>query len=392
MQSRMKLLSSTALVAAAMVMAVPTASAQDIGALEKRVKALEKSGGGQNIARSKKTMRLVISGHIFRLVQLRDNGTKSGILHVTGAPSASRVRWVADGKINEDLSVRTNIELGNNTNLSSAASLGSNANVDGDSFSDRFIDLVVTSRSMGRLYLGQGSPAADGISETDLSGTGLMSLSGNAGLLSAAEEFQTDSVGGRGSGVTVGSVFTNIDGGRQDRLRYDTPSFSGFVLSAAHGTGDYWDAGLRYGGSLGGVSLAARLGYIDTQTTNGVTSVNGSVSVLLPMGLSLTVGGADRDDTDGGASDQTRWRYGKVGYMFKGSELGQTRLWIDYNSNKDVARLDEDSRYWSMGVVQILEPLGMEFTIAYVNFDVDLASGAQTDDIDVFSIGLRAAF
>ena len=54
MQLCTKLLSSTVL-AAAMVLAVPTASAQDIGALEKRVKALEKAGGGQHVSRTKKT-------------------------------------------------------------------------------------------------------------------------------------------------------------------------------------------------------------------------------------------------------------------------------------------------------------------------------------------------
>ncbi len=66
MKSSVKLLSSTALAAAAMVMAVPTASAGNHTALEKRVKALEKAGG-QSVTRSKKTMKLVVSGHIILL-------------------------------------------------------------------------------------------------------------------------------------------------------------------------------------------------------------------------------------------------------------------------------------------------------------------------------------
>ncbi len=50
MNSPVKLLSSTALVAAALVMAAPNAFAQDIGSLEKRAKALEKAGASDFFA------------------------------------------------------------------------------------------------------------------------------------------------------------------------------------------------------------------------------------------------------------------------------------------------------------------------------------------------------
>ena len=54
MQSRVKLLGSTALAAAALVMGPATASADQ--ALEKRIKALEKAGG-MYVTKSKKTMK-----------------------------------------------------------------------------------------------------------------------------------------------------------------------------------------------------------------------------------------------------------------------------------------------------------------------------------------------
>ena len=54
MKSSVKLLSSTALAAAAMVMAVPTASADKHSSLEKRVKALEKAVGSPSHAARKR--------------------------------------------------------------------------------------------------------------------------------------------------------------------------------------------------------------------------------------------------------------------------------------------------------------------------------------------------
>jgi len=123
MQFRTKLLSSTVL-AAAMVLAVPTASAQDIGALEKRVKALEKSGGGQHVTRSKKTVSLVVNGHMYRAFQYRDNGTRSGYLTITPNTSRSRVRWIATGKVNDDLTLKSVIELGLSTAVGNGQALG----------------------------------------------------------------------------------------------------------------------------------------------------------------------------------------------------------------------------------------------------------------------------
>ena len=106
------------------------ATAQDAKSLEKRVKALEKAGG-QSVTRSKKSMSLTLSGHINRAVQLRDNGTESGILHVTNEVSRTRVRWIGEGKINDDLIAGINIELGNKSAASSSQDLGDNGDDNG---------------------------------------------------------------------------------------------------------------------------------------------------------------------------------------------------------------------------------------------------------------------
>ena len=57
MTSRVSLLSSTAIAAAALVFAGAPSSAASLDALEKRVKALEKSGAGKSVSRAKSTMK-----------------------------------------------------------------------------------------------------------------------------------------------------------------------------------------------------------------------------------------------------------------------------------------------------------------------------------------------
>jgi len=377
MQTRVKLLGSTALAAAALVLGAPMASADKESSLEKRVQALEKAGG-MYVTRSKKTMKLVVNGHVNRAIMFTDNGTESAFSHVTSNFSRTRVRWIGTGKINSDLSVKTYIELGHQSSIATAQDIQSNGDENGSSVLDeRFIDFQITSKSLGKIYMGQGASGSESTSETDLSGTGLVSLSGNAGLMGSGEQFVNSD--GSLAGVSVGQSYTNLDGlGRRDRIRYDTPKFGGFQVTASHGNEDAHDVALRYGGSFGGVKVKATLAYSSSESINGREVVNGAVSVLLPMGLTLTAGAADRDnDRFGGVTDTTEWRYGKIGYKFKGSDLGQTRLFIDYNENESTVVASDEGNYWGIGAVQIVEPLGAEIYAVYHNFEYSSGVGCN---------------
>jgi len=389
MQTRVKLLCTTALAAAGLVLGASAASADE--ALEKRVKALEKSGG-MYVTRSKKTMSLKVNGHVNRAIVISDNGTTSGVHHTTNSFSQTRVRWIGTGKINKDLTAMTYIEVGQNNANSNAQDLGDTGDAAADVWSNRFAEIRLSSKSMGTIYLGQGATATDGISEADLSGTGIVSLNGLGELISGSETWQ---INGASAGLgTVGGKFNNLDGnGRQNRLRYDTPKFGGMNLSIDHANNDEWGVALRYGAKIGGMSVAARIAHTDQTNTGTNSSEHGALSVLFPMGLSLTAGFATQDSEDSGtANDNEEWRYAKVGYKFKGSSMGQTRLFADFSQNEDTETAGEDSEYWSFGVVQVVEPLGMEVYGVYRVFSLDSTAAADPDDITSIAGGLRISF
>jgi hypothetical protein len=109
------------------------------------------------------------------------------------------------------------------------------------------------------------------------------------------------------------------------------------------------------------------------------------------MGLSIAVGAAEQDDEQGGANDTEEWRYAKLGYQFKGSDMGATRLFVDWSQNEDRDAANETSEYIGAGVVQIVEPLGAEVYGMYRNFSLDVA-GADPDDISVLMGGIRVSF
>jgi len=369
---------------------VPTASAQDIGALEKRVKALEKSGGGQHVSRTKKTVSLAVSGHLYRAIQYRDNGTRSGFSVVQPATSSSRIRWIGIGKVNDDVSLKANLEFALGSGFANGVSLGvQDGNV---GLTERLVDFSISSKSLGTVSLGQGYPAQASRYGSDLSGTGVATLNGqSARLIVGGESFQNQ---GASLGKTVISVFSILDEGRQERIRYDTPKFGGLQLSVDHQNNDDWGVGGSYSASLGGVAISAQLGYQNAEqsTADRATRTIGSVSVLLPMGLSLTGAAGESSANSGTVANNSKYQYAKIGYKFKASELGQTRLFVEVMKANDIAALNEEANSLSFGVVQIVEPLGAELVLIYHNIDLDLPGGAASDDINALTAGIRMSF
>jgi len=396
MTSRVSLLSSTAIAAAAIVFAGASASAASMDALEKRVKALEKAGAGKSVSRSKKTMKLTLSGQLHRSVQYVDNGVNTEFRHTQNQSSSTRFRFVGTGKITDDVSIRTLFEWENDNGSSPEQGVTIDEKNDAI-FVERHQDIQITSKSMGKLYLGHGSEASDGVVYyTDLSGTTVAAGPGNHGLNIGGETFVTSTGAGAGVGTAEAS---NLDGGRIDRIRYDTPSFAGFNLNVSHSNQDSQAIALRYGGSFSGVRVRATVSYdYDSQSNSGNgagggdDTTIGTLGVLLPMGLNFSVNIGQRDFNTVGAQDLD-YQWYKIGYRFKGSELGETRLAAVWTQSEDEGGVDGTTQEsWSANVVQVIEPLGAELWASYTNVEQEVTGVTDIQDIDAVTVGLRVRF
>ena len=171
----------------------------------------------------------------------------------------------------------------------------------------RKLDFTLEHDRYGKFWLGQGSMATDGVYEIDLSGTTVIDYSSVADSASAQIIRFSDpglDFDESLSGITIGNAFTNYDGPRRVRIRYDTPEFNGFVVAAAYGRNllsddsavreeNIFDASVTYGHTYGDVEVKGGLGYYweEDDTRNW----GGSASALhTPTGLNATlaVGGA----------------------------------------------------------------------------------------------------
>jgi len=254
------------------------------------------------------------------------------------------------------------------------------------------MELRITSKSMGKLYLGHGSDGTDGvIGAGNLSGLGVaMSGGSDEDLQFGGEQFQTSA--GALVGQKVSQSNNSFDGTRQDRIRYDTPSFGGFKVSVSHANDDKAAVALRYGGNFNGVKVKGAIG-LDKNEGGNRDVTKGSIGFMLPMGLNFQFA-AGKKDLVGQAATRTdpTMQYYRVGYRMKNVDMGETRVGVSYNKHDDFRANGDEFETLNFAVVQVIEPLGAELYGAYSNASLTKTSVANIEDIDVVTVGLRVNF
>ncbi len=261
----------------------------------------------------------------------------------------------------------------------------------------RKFEAIYETENAGTLYFGQGSMAADGISGgTDLSGT---DLSGTVAVADTAGGFAFQPKGGGAAGPSIGDVFKDFDGSRKGRVRYDTPSFGGFVVSASAGTEilkdnddtNFYDVALRYGSDFGDTTFRATLAYAQTEgAADDAKSVLGSVGALHnPTGISGTVSLGQNDRDSGLKSDYV---YAKVGLQRDWFSFGRTHLSVDAYRGNDMSASGDKSVSYGIEAVQKIDNANVDLFFSYHQHGYDVTTGTTYNDIDAYMVGARWSF
>ena len=256
----------------------------------------------------------------------------------------------------------------------------------------RKVDFSLKTPAAGTFYFGQGSMATDGVAEVDLSGTTLVtyvSVPDTAGAM----RFRTSA--GVLSGNTIGGSFSDFDGARRGRIRYDTPSLSGFTLSASYGEEilvqnsnlDTADIALRYSGEVGDIRMKGAIGYARTDPGTGIkrNDTIGSFSLLHASGFNVTVAAGRRS---GGGGD---YGYGKLGYQADWFPVGMTALSVDYYRGSDRTVAGSKSTSMGVGAVQKFDNSNVEAYLGYRTYELS-EPGTSYQDASSVLFGARWKF
>jgi predicted porin len=329
-------------------------------------------------------------GQVNRAVLAADDGDSSDYYNVDNDNSSSRVGLLGSVAANDDLTIGARMEFEYQSNPSNVVNQ-LNKEPDGASFDDRWIDLQIASKRFGKLYLGKGSTASDNTSEVDLSGTDVIGYSSVVDMAGGILFYDkdTDAL----STVKVSDAFSNFDGlGRRNRIRYDTPEFWGFTLSAS-APSDGGDVALRYAAKWGeALKFAAAAAYANPKAFDDAVDDQyaGSASVLHDSGLSLTVAGGMQELEDDDRDDPVFY-YGKIGYRHAFFDVGESRFSVDYNHTDDLAQDGDDADSVGLQFVQDFSRWGTEFYLGYRWHALD-RDDADFDDINAVMSGLRVKF
>lgn len=329
-------------------------------------------------------------GQINQAVLVHDDGgeTNSYAL-VDNGNSSSRAGIRTEAPIGDGWVFRTNLEGEYKPNPSNRVSQKDSfvGNYDLDWTNLRKAEMIFANERYGTLWLGQGSMASDGIAEIDFSGTTVVAYSSISDV-AGGQFFRRDD--GALSGRAIGKVFTNFDGSRRLRARYDTPAWQGFSLSGAFGhealvsdDRDYFDLAARWSGAAQDVKISAGAGY---NWKGADETVSASASALhAPTGLNVTVAAGSDVTGDGD------YLYGKLGLIRDFVSFGSTAVSLDAYLGADIGVDGGDSTSFGLALVQRVKAANLElYAVGRIHqFDDNVAS---YDDGVSFMSGLRFSF
>jgi predicted porin len=349
------------------------AMSQRLQELEAKQEQMEKADqvgvDTRNVISGKQGVKLTVSGQVNRGLLYVDNGDQDDFFHVDNDNSSTRVRFVGSGALTDDITVGSQIEVQFESN-------------------SRKLELYVDSKRFGRLWLGQGDTASNGTSEVDLSGTSVVAYSGIADMAGGIQFSDNNVLGPR-----INQVFSNFDGlSRDDRIRYDTPSFSGFTGSVSALEGGAVDVGLRFSGEIAATKVVAAGAWADASSLDGnnFKQYNGSVSVLTPIGISVT-GALGTRDLDSGTGDDPLSYYAKLGYTFDAVSFGSTSIGVDYEAVDDLNQNGDEAQTYGVFAVQRYDKIGAELYLGARNHELD-RPGSSFDDVQAVLVGGKVRF
>jgi hypothetical protein len=359
--------------------------------------------------------RLTFSGQINRALNIVDDGLSTDVFQVDNENASSRFRFLGETSPLDDTQALALFEFEWPANGSlDVSQLSESVNIN-DELNLRLLELGFSNNRWGSFFIGQGWTASDGTTEIDVSGITTPAWASEPyafyGMLFTDEDSPFDYVLKPGvdptdpafnpdlasNFVSVGNLMNPLDGlSRLVRLRYNSPVFAGFQLSASAATEDRYDVALRYAGETDWMRLAAGASWWTDASEDGFDGWGGSASMLLKGdgwsdGLSFTVSAAEQEPDSPTNGENPSFQFGKVAYAWNPWEFGRTAVALTYGEYQDYISDDDSSALYGIGFSQNIDQLGTEVYASAYQTDPDIPD-ADVNDMTLFQFGAMVRF
>ncbi|UWQ26338.1 porin [Leisingera aquaemixtae] len=333
-------------------------------------------------------------GQFNPVYQSFDDGGQDFNRLTDNAASNSRIGFWLEQAYGEN-TLRFNFETAFGFRSSDGVSqLSTGDNISWDRTNIRHVDFQFDTARYGRFSAGQGSMATDGITGADFSGTG---LGASNAVADSAGGYAFRTGAGALSSVEIGDVFTDFDGSRLGRVRYDSPELAGFTFSTSWGTDvlkdandrESYDVAVRWANDdAAGFAIDTGIGASWTEETGKADArdISGSFAVLhKATGLSLNLAAGERDIAG-------TYAYAKLGYSADLIAAGSTSFSVDYYDGSDMVTAGDSAESWGVAAVQKIDAYNVETYLAYRDYSYADTGPATYQDANVILAGARWKF
>lgn len=226
--------------------------------LEERIAELEATTG----RKGNRKVSLTVYGKVNEAIGFWDDGVESNVYQFTNDTSRTRFGFKGKAKINSDWFAKFRIEIGIRSADQGDLTADSDDTTGAGPLDLRRAEWTLGSKTYGSITVGETKFANDGVTQAQLANVRHFA---NPDIFDSNDEFQIRS--GRNQFQDVAEwgdavqVLEPGEGSRGNVVRYDSPTFAGFKVSAAFGEDDVWNAALRYAQKLAEFEFIAAVGY-----------------------------------------------------------------------------------------------------------------------------------
>lgn len=405
-----------------------SAHAADLGGdccadLEERVAELEAT----TARKGNRKVALTISGYVSQEITWWDDDLESNVyIHDLGPTQASNFRVNGSAQIAPGWTAGYMMRIQNLDKNPFGPTSQDNPRAD-QGLNVQMSYWYVESKELGKVSVGKQVHAAKSAAMfTDKSGTQLFDnytfLDGFPNFFIVNGGARTGTTWGQmafcyGQGVPLGG---DCNGLVMSGVRYDSPVFAGFTVSASWGEDDFWEVAARYSGELAGFKVLLGAGYsefTDENTTGllpgiGLGGVKSSDVFQVGGYLEHTATGLfvngiygheNNDDTRvvvGGvllAPPNSEHWYVKAGIRQRWTPLGATIVYGDYAEYLDqigpnllaAGATSSTLQRYGGGIAQEIDAAAMTVYMKYQRYDgsTDAPTLPAIDSIDFVSMG-----
>jgi predicted porin len=402
-----------AAVAVSIISISSTAAAADLGGdccsdLEERIAALEAT----TARKGNRKVTLTITGYVTKQIMFWDDGGESNAyISDIGPTQATNFRLTGEAVIapgwKAGYMLRIQDLSDNSMGLSQTTS-----HVD-QGLNTQMSYWYVASKEFGKVSVGKNALAAKSAAMfTDLSGTQLIAnyvlFDGGSFFLRRVGALLPLRWGDFGYCYSQQRPWGgDCDGIVMNGVRYDSPAFAGFSVSASWGEDDDWEIAGRYAGEVHGFKLALGVGYsvnTDEHTQPPAVSASkdsaffqaGGYAEHLTTGL-FVHGAYGAEDNNGKRTlagfvepDSHQW-YVKAGVRRQWFSLGHTIVYGEYGRYIDqlspaalaAGATSSEFERFGLGAVQEIDAASMSLWVKYREHKADI-TGIGPGDLEDF--------